>query len=434
MPTTTPDLPRSRVAGRTGRHTLAGRLGLPDTAGQRPLLGAHLVDSLGSGLILTFTVVYFVRTTSLTLTAVGAAISLGRLLALPTAVLTGPVLDRYGARAVATAANLLSALGYAGFLLAHRSWQIVAVILLAQIGHAAYWTSSTGLVVLAADETRRTRWFALVSTLRNAGLALGGALGALLLAVGGTTGLRATALLNAASFLTAAALLATWRPAHPPARTAPAGTPAPGSYRTVLSDRRYLLLVTVNLANVFATLVLSLLLAVYLTDGLHQQAWVAGSLLVLNSAQVVLTQTAVTRRLERFRPTRVIAAAHGLNAIAFGLFAALSAAPGWAVLAGLYAAMVVYNTAETMATPFAENLSVHLAHPAMRGRYLAVYQLSWTLGQVTAPALLTLLLGHGAVLPWLFLAATALAAIPALVLLERTAGPQDRTALTPPAP
>ncbi|MEV6207782.1 MFS transporter [Kitasatospora sp. NPDC051914] len=415
MTTSTPERPAAATAG-PDEPTAPGA---PRTAGRRNLLAAHLVDSLGSGLLLTFTVVYFARTTTLTLTVIGAAISLGRLLALPTAVLTGPIVDRYGARTVAAAANLLSALAHTAFLLAHRPWQITAVVLLAQIGTAGYWTASTGLVVLAADEPRRTRCFALISTLRNAGLALGGALGAFLLAVGGATGLRATVLLNAASFLAAAVLLATWRPPHPPTRTRTAG-PAAGSYRTVLRDRRYLLLVAINLGNVFASLVLSLLLAVYLTDGLHRPAWVAGSLLVLNSAQVVLTQTAVTRRLERFRPTRVIAAAHVLNALAFGAFAALSAAPGWAVLAGLYAAMLVYNAAETMATPFAENLSVQLAHPDLRGRYLAVHQLSWTFGQVAAPALLTLLLGIGTVWPWLFLAALALATVPALLVLERT--------------
>ncbi|WP_441246655.1 MFS transporter [Kitasatospora sp. McL0602] len=385
--------------------------------GGRHLLGAHLIDSTGSGLLLAFTVVYFARTTPLGLTEIGAAISLGRLLALPTALLTGPVIDRLGARQVAAAANLLSALAYTAFLTAGQAWQIVGVVCLAQIGTAAYWTASTGLVVLAAEAPDRPRWFALVGSLRNGGLAVGGAIGALLLATGGTTGLRATVVANAVSFAVAAALLATWQP--PVRAAAPTTSAVEGSYRTVLRDRRYLLLVAVNLSFVLASLVLSLLLAVYLTEGLHRQAWVAGSLLVLNSAQVVLTQTAVARRLSRHRPIRVVVAGALLNALAFGLFALLSAAPGWAVMAGLYAAMLVYNLAETVATPFREELSVSLAHPGLRGRYLAVYQLSWTLGQTVGPALLTLLLGWGAACPWLFLAAASLTAVPLLLALER---------------
>jgi MFS family permease len=65
---------------------------------------------------------------------------------------------------------------------------------------------------------------------------------------------------------------------------------------------------------------------------------------------------------------------------------------------------------------------LRLADPGLRGRYLAVYQLSWTVGQTAAPGLLTLLLGYGAPCPWLFLGALSLVAVPALLLLERCAG------------
>ncbi|WP_051970565.1 MFS transporter [Kitasatospora azatica] len=390
-------------------------LGLPRTAGQRPLVGAHLVDSLGTGLVLSFVVIYFARTTSLGIATIGAALTTARLLALPTAIVTGRLIDRFGARATAAAGNALSALAYAGFLTVHQVWQIVLVGWLAQVGAVAYWTSSTGLVVLAAPGGERTRWFALVQTLRNAGLAVGAALGSVLVGAGE---LRAVVALNAVSYLVAAALLVLWRPAGPAPRQQTTA-PSPGSYRDVLRDGRYLLLVGINLCNVFGSLVTSLLIAVYLVQSLHQPAWLAGSLLMMNGLQVVLTQGPVARRLEHLRPTRVVAAAGAVNALAFALFALLAAAPGWAVVAGLYAAMFLYNLAETMATPFAEELSVGLARPDLRGRYLGVYQLSWNTGQALAPGLLTLLLSHGAVWPWVFLAVTAVAGVPALLLLER---------------
>ncbi|MFF1799149.1 MFS transporter, partial [Kitasatospora sp. NPDC058263] len=89
---------------------LRDRLGLPDTSGRTGLVGAHLIDSLGTGLILAFTLVYFARTTGLAVAAVGAAITAARLLALPTAIGVGPLIDRHGARVVAAAGNALSAL------------------------------------------------------------------------------------------------------------------------------------------------------------------------------------------------------------------------------------------------------------------------------------------------------------------------------------
>ncbi|GAA1224852.1 MFS transporter [Kitasatospora nipponensis] len=419
--------------------TVAERLGLPRTAGRRPLIGSHLVDSLGTGLVLTFVVVYFVRSTALPVAEVGASITLARLLALPTAIVTGRLIDRFGARATAAAGNAVSALAYAGFLATHQAWQIVLVSWLAQVGAVMYWTSSTGLVVLAAGEGERTRWFALVQTLRNTGLGIGAALGSLVLGAGGTGGLRLLVVLNAVSYLVATVLLALWRPAAGAAAAAgaqaaaqagagsataagPTPTPSAGGYRTVLRDGRYLLLVGINLSNVFGSMITSMLLAVYLVQSLHRPAWLAGSLLMMNGVQVVLTQAPVARRLEHLRPTRVLAAAFLLNALAFALYAALAAAPGVLVVAGLYAATFLYTVAETVGTPFSEELSVSLARPDLRGRYLGVYQLSWNTGQALAPGLLTLLLDRGALWPWLFLTLLALAAVPALLLLERLGG------------
>ncbi|MFJ5881893.1 MFS transporter [Kitasatospora cineracea] len=420
-----------------GNRPFGDRLGLPASAGRhRPLIGAHLIDSLGTGLVLAFTLVFFTRTTDLPLTTVGAAVSAARLLALPAAPAVGPLIDRYGARQVAAWANALSALAHGTFLLADRSWLIVLVCLLAQAGQAGYWTASTGLVVLAAPDGGRTRWFALVQTLRNAGLGLGGAAGALLVGDGGAGGLRLLVALNAASYLAAALLLARWRPeaaaaptAEPAPTAAPTAEPAapaepaadePGGYRTVLADRRYLLLVLVNLSFVLASMVLSVLLAVHVTAALHLGAPLAGALLVLNGVQVVLTQSPVSRLLEGHRATRTAAAGAVLNAAAFALFAVLPGdGPRWLMLPGLVVAMLVYNLAETVATPGREELSVALAHPARRGRYLAVNQLSWNLGQALCPGLLTLLFAHGPSWPWLFLLAASLAAVPGLLRLER---------------
>ncbi|WP_165845783.1 MFS transporter [Streptacidiphilus pinicola] len=395
---------------------------MPAIRGNRGLLGAATVDSLGTGLVLAFVLVYFAVTTALPLTAVGTALTLARLLAAPTAVAVGPLIDRFGARRVALCGNAVSAVAYAGFLVSGRFWEIVLVAWLAQVGAAGYWTSSTGLVALAAEPDARPRWFALLHTLRNAGLAAGGALGAFAVGAGGTAGLRAVVVANAVSYVLAAALLARWRPAcaHATVPPAPALSAVDaGGYRSVLRDRRYLLLIGVNLTFVFPSLVLSLLLAVYVTEGLHRSAWIAGGLLVANGVQVVLTQTVVTRRLARHRPTRVVAWGAGVYAASFALFAALPRVSGWMLTAGLLGAVALYNLAETVTTPFQEELSVAIAPEHLRGRYLAVYQLSWTAGQTAAPGLFTLLLTGSPALPWLFLILLCVAAAVLVTLLGR---------------
>ncbi|WP_186315868.1 MFS transporter [Catellatospora sichuanensis] len=409
---------------------LLSKLGIPPLTGHTKFVFATGIDSLGTGLVTVFILIYFVKTTTLTLPAIGGAMTMARLLAVPTALVVGPLLDRWGARTVAAAGNIVCALGFTGFLFVESVGQLVAVVLLVQIGQTTYWTCSSALIVLASPKQDRTRWFGFVHALRNAAMGLGGALGSAWLVVGSAAGLDGIVLGNAASCLLAALLLMSWRPEAAAGRrdTAAADSPPPGiptepnpraGYAAVLRDTRYLLLVAINLTFVFGALLINVLLAIYIVEGLNRGPWIAGALLVLAAVQVSLTQTAVSKRLDRYRTTRVLLVACLLNAVAFGLFALMDIAPAWTVVPGLFLAMFVLTIGETVWSPPIDSLSVSLAAEHTQGRYLAIYQLSWTFGQITAPALFTFLLARGAVLPLLFLLAVTAVAVPMVLLLER---------------
>lgn len=410
--------------------------GVPDLTGKGRFVTANLIDSLGNGLVMAFTIVYFARTTSLSLVEVGAALTLGRLLTLPAPPLIGPVLDRIGPQAMIAVGNAISVVGFVGYLFSHSVWQIVVSQVVVQFGANCYWLAASPLTVLAARGGERTRWFGLVRALRNIGIGFGGVASAVALSIGTTTGLRAVMVVNAVTFAIAGWLVLSWDPPpepmdgadQTPRARSDAGT-ARGSYLTVLRDTRYLTLVAVNVAFVFAAMVVSVLLAIYTADSLGVGAWVVGVLVALNTAMVALLQTVASRWIETRRPIRVIAVASLLNALACLLFAALVAVPGWAVIAGLLVAMVVYTVAEILSSPPVSELSVIMAPEHLRGRYLAVFQLSWSIGGALAPVLLTALLDGGAVLPWVFLAVLSLLAVPATLSIDARAPAQ-----APPSP
>ncbi|MFB8140653.1 MFS transporter [Streptomyces parvus] len=405
----------------TGRELLE-KWGLPDLTGNGRFVSANVMDSLGNGLVLAFTVLYFTTTTSLPLGAIGAALSLGQLLALPTPVVAGALIDRFGSRAVVIGANLMSAAGFCAFLAADAVWKIVAVQFVVQAGSSIYWTSSRSLVLLAARRRDHARWFGFISALRNIGGGFGAAVASLAIAWG-SEWVRALVLANALSFVIAACLLAGWRP------TAPTPAPAPGlarpagggGYGAVLRDLRYLRLVVANLAYVLAASVLPVLLALYITEVLHAPAWLVGACMVGNMVLVALVQTLVARMIERRRPARVLALAGVVNAVAFALFGLVLAVPGWMVAGGLLLAMAVFTAAEMLSMPSSSELSASLAPDHIRGRYLGVFQLSWSLGNALAPAVLTTLLGHGPAWPWVVLGAVNLLAVPLVLSLGDSA-------------
>ncbi|MFE7141269.1 MFS transporter [Streptomyces sp. NPDC057644] len=403
----------------TGRELLE-KWGLPDLAGNGRFVSANVMDSLGNGLVLAFTVLYFTTTTSLPLGAIGAALSLGQLLALPTPVVAGALIDRFGSRTVVIGANLMSAIGFCAFLAADAVWKIVAVQFVVQAGSSIYWTSSRSLVLLAARRRDHARWFGFISALRNIGGGFGAAVASLAIAWG-SEWVRALVLANALSFVIAACLLAGWHPKAPASAPGPARPAGGGGYGAVLRDLRYLRLVVANLAYVLAASVLPVLLALYITEVLHASAWLVGACMVGNMVLVALVQTLVARMIERRRPARVLALAGVVNAAAFAVFGLVLAVPGWMVAGGLLLAMAVFTAAEMLSMPSSSELSASLAPDHIRGRYLGVFQLSWSLGNALAPAVLTTLLGYGPAWPWVVLGAVNLLAVPLVLSLGDSA-------------
>ncbi|MEU3842754.1 MFS transporter [Streptomyces sp. NPDC028635] len=392
-------------------------------------VAAHAVDSLGTGLMYAFTVVYLTHATPLSLAEVGAALTVGNLLALPTPALGGLLLDRFGAKAVVALANLVSAAGFAVFLVVGSAWQISLAYLVVQSGINLYWTAARNLVPLACVPGEERLWFGFVSSLRNLGIGAGAAVSAVALAVFGPDSLYVLIAANGGTFVCAALLFLTWKPkrgADVPGRREDRGRQVRrGSWGALLRDGRYLLLVGANLAFVLAQMVPPVLLAVYVTDTLHAGTWIPGTLLVVNTAAVAVLTPAVTGRSARHRPQRAIAVGFLVASASFALFAApltFEGAPGWAVAAVLMAAMLLFTLSEILSSPALNELSVALAPAEANGRHQAAFQLSWSIGGAAAPVVLTALLSRQPALPWLLLASLSVLAVPA----ARALAPPDR--------
>src|SRR6266487_6525814 len=71
--------------------------------GRRPLLAAMVIDSVGTGMFLPFTVLYFVHTAGLTAPAVGVALTVAGFVVLPAPLAVAPGIDRFPARIVVAA-------------------------------------------------------------------------------------------------------------------------------------------------------------------------------------------------------------------------------------------------------------------------------------------------------------------------------------------
>jgi MFS family permease len=371
-----------------------GRLRVRD---RRPLLAAMVTDSVGTGMFLPFTVLYFVHAAGLTAPEVGVALTVAGFVVLPAPLAVAPFIDRLPARIVVAAGNLISCAAFAAYLFARGQLAVTAAAVAGGAGQATFWTGTRALIAEVARPAERRSWFALQTAIRSAGYGLGGLAGAAAVSFHTLSGFKALAVIDAVSYLGAALLLICWR--QPPPAARPAKPPARGTARfshwAALADRSLAGVTAINTAFVLCAQVLTVVISVYVVATLHLAAWIAGMLYALNTVLVAAGQAPVTLLTRHISHRHVLRGAAATWAAAFGLLWAAAILPPGARAGVLAAAITIFTLAEILQGPVINTLVVELAPAGNPGRHLSIFQLSWSVGQTIAPAVLLGLLSAG---------------------------------------
>ena len=394
------------------------RLGLPRLAGSVGLLLALLVSSLGSGLYAPVSLLYFHDVAGLDLPTVGLTLSAGTLLALPAGGLAGVLVDRVGARRVVAMAEALQGIGFLGYLgvtPVTGGTALLVTAFLVSAGQRLFWSSLFSLLASISGAGERDRWYGLASAVQNAGLALGGLLTGVLVGTLGTAAFTLAVVANGGSSLLSAALLVL-RVAEP-ARERPAGA-TPGGYGALLADHAFLWLIASNAAFAVCSVMLVVGLPVYASEALAAPGWVVGAVFAMNTILLAALQTVIVRALESHRRTRAMALAGVLWAAWCILLAGASIAPRQVLVPYLFAVTAMYTLAELVHAAVSTALAAAASPEALRGRYLAGFQFSWSIATIVAPTLFSVCYVAGPALPWLAVAGLALVATAAVCRLE----------------
>ncbi|GAA5202056.1 MFS transporter [Rugosimonospora acidiphila] len=386
--------------------------------GERALITGMTIDALGSGMYVPFSLVFFQRVTGLPLAVIGAVLTVAGLTGMALLPLAGAAVDRFGARRMQLFGYAVRGLGFVAYPFAGTLPAFAAVALFTATGDRAFPAIQQAVIGELVTGADRDRLNALARSLRNAGLGAGGLLASLIIGLAGDTGFTVAAWLNAVSFLVAA-LIVRRVPRRQPVETR---RQARVGYRAVLADRPFLGLTAANFLIALGYSALSLLLPAYAVTVLHAPAATVGLLFAVNTALCAVAGVPMNRFARRIgRRTRVAASGAAVFALAFVGFVLLETArpSGVAVLlAALVATTALYTGGELLHSPAASTLAIEAAPAEARGRYLATYQLSWSLSATLAPSLFTALLALDGRLPWLVLAVSALIGAGLLVRLE----------------
>ncbi|KNB52250.1 MFS transporter [Streptomyces caatingaensis] len=369
-----------------------------------------LLRSVGSGLFMSGSALFFTRVVGLDVAQVGLGLSVAAAVGLLAMVPIGRLADRFGGKPVYATLLLAQAALMCAYVTVTSFWAFLLVASLSAVADRG--TSGTiGALVHAMDRqgTDRVLVRAYLRSTGNVGLSAGALLaGAALQA---DTALAYTLLIagNAVMLLVAAVVLRGLQVARPPAPAA--GGPRPPRFGRALRDGRYLSLTAVSGVSTLQYHVLAFAMPLWVADWTSAPRWTISAVLVVNTGLVVLLQVRASRLAGTVAGAARTAAAGGAVLAVACLVMPLSAHAS-ALLAVLVLAVwaVVHSAGELLQSSSDFCLSFELAPDDAQGEYQSTFALGEGLARVLAPGLLSATVLAEGTPGWLGLGALLLAA------------------------
>jgi MFS family permease len=371
------------------------------------MLPAVAIDTVGVGLFLPLSLLYFKFTTDVPIRQVGLAMSIATFVAMPTGLLGGMLVDRIGERAIMVGNNILSAIGYSLYIFADGTALIFIGTLLIGVANRAYWACWPPYVTRIAGREGFHQWFAFLEATKSACMAAGAFAGGLILASGAdASGARFIVVCNVVTSLVAAALFSR-QPVitnDASADSHQAATERPPTWLSLLRQRRYLLPLVAQSFAAPTWLLASVALPVHYVVSWGLPGWLPSVLFAVGNVLIFVAQTPAAHTLRYWPKERIIAVSTGCVCASMVLLTTVDAwhdrpkavADGTTIIVA-----IIIATAYLLYTPAAYAISMGTANDRTRGRAAAMFDVGTAVAAAAGPAVMgALVLSHPAWLWW----------------------------------
>jgi MFS family permease len=384
----------NRVSSALARVFAVWRTGLP-----RPVLvlqAGNALNYFGTGLILPFEIIYLHAVRGFPTATAGLVLATVMGTAAVVTLPSGALLDRFSAKRILIAGNVVNALGYGGLAFVDRPWQGFVCSAVGGAGFGLVGTAGQVLTLTLVPAEQRAASTALRRVSGNFGLGLGATVAGVIVAAAHhhLHAFQGLYLFDAVTFVVFALVVLAWIP-DPGLADAPSSSEGAQGFRTVARDRLLLALIAGNLALVLiGGAFFSNILPPFALAHTPVGAGEIGVVVFLNTFFIVVAQVPATRVVARMRRIHALFATSAIFAV--GLLAVLlatlthSTLAATAVLAGV---AIVIAVAECGQFIVLGPLVAEIAPPHLLGRYMSLYQLSFMVGVALGPAVGGVLLG-----------------------------------------
>lgn len=373
------------------------------------------IDRLGGFMLYPFFALYLTEKFDIGMSTVGLLFAIFSISGMIGSALGGALADRMGRKVVIIFSLVLSSISALGMGFAPTIGIFIAVVAvvgtLSSIGHPAH----EAVVADLLPPERRAEGYGIIRVVFNMAVIIAPLIAGLLIANSYLT----LFLVDAGISLVSAAIVLLALPETKPQAQAHVKPETMrqtfAGYGRVFKNTPFVAFIAVTVMMTLVYMNMNSTLGVYLRDehGLPELHY--GWLISINAILVVILQFWVTRRLEKYKPMLMMAAGSLLYALGFAMY-------GFVAGFGMFvAAMVIITIGEMVVSPFQQSLVASFAPEDMRGRYMAVSGLSWSISFTVGPYLAGLLLDSAnPSLLWTFAGIVGMLATLGFVFLNKT--------------
>jgi MFS family permease len=384
------------------------------------------IDRLGGFMLYPFFALYLTQKYDIGMATVGLIFAVFSITGMVGSALGGAIADRMGRKTVIIFSLILSSLSALGMGLAPTIGIFIAIVVLvgtlSSIGHPAH----EAVVADLLPPEKRAEGYGIIRVVFNIAVIIAPPIAGLLILNSYLTLFIVDALISVVSAAVVWLALPETKPqAHAHAKPETMKQTFAG-YGRVFKDTPFLAFIGVTVMMTLVYMNMNSTLGVFLRDQHNVPEFRYAMLLSINAIIVVFLQFWVTRRLQHYKPFLMMAAGSLLYAIGFAMYGFVT---GFALFV---AAMIVITIGEMVVTPFQQSLVASFAPEDMRGRYMAVSGLSWSISFTVGPYLAGLLLeSSNPSLLWAFCGLVGMLATTGFIILNKVR--QDAESLLEPA-
>jgi MFS family permease len=376
----------------------------------RILTFSTLVATLGRGVFLAVTVLYFSRIVGLTAIEVAIVFAVSAAVGAAGGAVGGQLSDVLSARRVHLVSVVLAGIFLASYAFALDFWSALVIASLESLAFGGLHASQSAIIARAFDGPHRVQTRAILRTVTNVGIAIGSGLAAIALVIDTGEAYRFVIVAAASLFL----LSSIWLIRLPASVDAPAQN-ADGSDRKLdravarahspWRDPRYLAMTLLNGIFGIQFALQEFGVPLWVVQNTVAPPVTVSLLLVLNTVIVIALQVPLSRGTHELRRAGiVIAIAGGLMVVACLLYAGASGPILPIAVTLLVGGAIAGAFAEVLQQAGSWGLGFELADPVRAGAYQGVFGMGFSLGGMVAPFVVTATVLSLGVPGWIILA------------------------------